>query len=55
MKNKENAVGDAIRMVISEYPKLTVPLVLESGKKITRPKQREEGSDDDILDIVGNS
>jgi len=55
MKNKENAVRDVMRMVISEYPRVSVPLVVESGKKITRPKQREEVSDKDILDIVEDS
>jgi uncharacterized protein YqeY len=52
MKNKNTAVRDAIRMIISEYPKLTVPVVLESGKKTTRPKNRDEITDDDILHII---
>lgn len=52
MKNKEDAVRDALRMIMSEYPKLTLPIVLENGKKTTRPKKREEITDDDILDII---
>jgi len=52
MKNRDHAVRDTIRMIMSEYPKLTVPIVLESGKKTTRPKKREEITDDDILDII---
>lgn len=52
MKNKDNAARDAIRMIMSEYPKLTVPIVLASGKKTTRPKNRDEITDDDILDII---
>ena len=37
----------------SEYPKLTVPLTLESGKKSFRLKKGEEITDDDILGIIG--
>ena len=43
---------DCIRMIMSEYPKLTVPLTLESGKKTTRIKKPEEITDDDILNII---
>jgi len=37
---------------MSEYPKLTVPLTLESGKKSFRLKKGEEITDDDILGII---
>ena len=40
------------RQVMSEYPKLTVPLTLESGKKSFRLKKGEEITDDDILGII---
>lgn len=52
MKNKEAVVRDAIRQVMNEFPKLTVPITLESGKKTTRPKKPEEITDDDILGVV---
>lgn len=49
---KDNGVRDTIRQVISEFPKLTMPLVLESGKKTTRLKKDDEISNDDILGII---
>lgn len=52
MRNKDTEVRDAIRQVMSEYPKLTVPITLESGKKTTRGKRPEEISDEDILGII---
>lgn len=52
MRNKDAVVRDAIRQVMSEFPKLTVPITLESGKKTTRPKKTEEITDDDILGVV---
>ncbi len=52
MLNKDNAVKDAIRVIMSEFPKLTVPIKLESGKKTTRPKKPEEITNDDILNII---
>ncbi|MDH5297703.1 MAG: GatB/YqeY domain-containing protein [Desulfobulbaceae bacterium] len=52
MRNKDDAVRDATRQVMSEFPKLTVPLTLESGKKSTRLKKTEEITDDDILGII---
>lgn len=50
--NKDTEVKDAIRLIMSEYPKLTVPLTLESGKKTTRLKKPEEITNDDILGII---
>ena len=52
MRNKDNTVRDAVRQVISEFPKLTMPLTLESGKKSTRLKTAEEITDDDIIGII---
>ena len=52
LKNKDHGVRDALRQIMSEYPGLTVPITLESGKKTTRPKKAEEITDDDVLDII---
>ena len=52
MRNKDNAVRDAVRQVMSEFPKLTMPLTLDSGKKSTRLKTAEEITDDDIIGII---
>ena len=52
LRNKDSAVKDALRLIMSEFPKLTVPITLESGKKTTRLKKPEEISDDDIIGIV---
>ena len=52
MLNKENHIRDAIRVIMGEYPKLTVPLTLESGKKSSRVKKPEEITDDDLLGII---
>ena len=52
LKNKDHGVRDALRQIMSEYPGLTVPLTLESGKKTTRPKKAAEITDDDVLDII---
>jgi uncharacterized protein YqeY len=37
---------------MAEYPSLTVPITLESGKKTTRPKKAEEITDGDIIGII---
>ena len=52
MLQKEPSVRDTMRQIMAEFPKLTVPLTLESGKKSTRPKKPEEITDDDILGII---
>lgn len=52
LKNKDHGVRDALRQIMSEYPGLTVPITLQSGKKTTRPKKPEEMTDDDVLDII---
>jgi len=52
MRTKDHVARDTVRQIMSEYPGLTVPIRLESGKKTTRPKKSEEITDDDILDII---
>ena len=52
MLQKKNDIRDAIRVIMGEYPKLTVPLTLQSGKKTSRVKKPEEITDDDLLGII---
>ena len=52
MKTKETQVRDTIRLVMGEFPSLTLPIILESGKKTTRLKKGEEITDDDIQNII---
>lgn len=52
MIKKETAVRDCMRLIIGEFPSLTVNITLESGKKTTRVKTPEEITDDDIMDII---
>jgi len=52
MLNKDAGARDTIRQVISEFPKLTMPLVLESGKKSSRLKTDDEITNDDIVSII---
>ena len=52
MLKNEPEVRSAMRLIMAEFPKLTVPLTLESGKKSTRLKKPEEITDDDILGII---
>jgi len=52
MLQKVPAVRDTMRQIMAEFPKLTVPLTLESGKKSTRLKKPEEITDDDILGTI---
>jgi uncharacterized protein YqeY len=52
LRNKDHGVRDTLRQIMAEYPNLTVPIQLESGKKTTRLKKPEEIADDDILDII---
>ena len=52
MLQKQNDIRDAIRVIMGEYPKLTVPITLESGKKTFRVKKPEEITDDDLLGII---
>ncbi len=52
MLGKDNAARDTLRQILSEFPSLTVAIVLKSGKKTTRVKKPDEITDDDILDII---
>ena len=52
MLNKDTDVRNAIRVVMGEYPKLTVPITLESGKKTFRVKKADEITDDELLGII---
>ena len=52
MLQNKNDIRDAIRVIMGEYPKLTVPLTLESGKKTSRVKKPEEITDEDLLGII---
>ena len=52
MINKDEVARNTIRQIMSEFPKLTVPITLESGKKTTRPKKPEEITDEDIQDVI---
>jgi len=52
MLGKNNQVRDTIRIIMGEYPSLTVPITLESGKKTTRVKKPEEITNDDLLGII---
>lgn len=52
MVNKDNDVRDTMRLIMGEYPSLTVAITLESGKKTTRVKSPEEITDDDLLNII---
>jgi uncharacterized protein YqeY len=52
MLNKDVAARSTIRQIMAEFPKLTVPITLESGKKSTRLKTNEEITNDDIVGII---
>ena len=49
---KQNDIRNTIRVIMGEYPKLTVPITLQSGKKTSRVKKPEEISDEDLLGII---
>ena len=52
MLNKDQEARNAMRLIMAEFPKLTVPLTLQSGKKSTRLKKPEEITNDDIIGII---
>jgi hypothetical protein len=52
MLNKDVQARSAVRQIMAEFPRLTVPITLESGKKTTRPKKSEEITNDDIIGII---
>jgi uncharacterized protein YqeY len=49
---KDEDAKNAIRIIMAEFPKITVPITLESGKKTTRPKRAEEITDDEIIGVI---
>lgn len=52
MLKNEPEVRNTMRQIMAEFPRLTVPLTLESGKKSFRLKKPEEITDEDILGII---
>ena len=52
MLSKDTEVRNTMRLIMAEFPKLTVPLTLQSGKKTTRVKKPEEITDEDIIGII---
>jgi len=52
MLNKNEEVKNTMRLIMAEFPKLTVPITLQSGKKTTRLKKPEEITNDDIIGII---
>ena len=52
MLEKNQEVRNTARLIMAEFPRLTVPITLESGKKTTRLKKPEEINDDDIIGII---
>ncbi len=52
MLNKDTEVKSTMRLIMAEFPKLTVPITLESGKKTTRIKKPEEITNDDIIGVI---
>ncbi len=52
MRAHDDDRKNTVRQIISEFPKLTVPITLESGKKSSRLKKDEEITNDDILGII---
>jgi len=52
MLNKNEEVKNTMRLIMAEFPKLTVPITLQSGKKTTRLKKPEEITNDDIIGTI---
>ena len=52
MLMKDVEVRNTMRLIMAEFPKLTVPITLESGKKTTRLKKAEEITNDDIIGVI---
>lgn len=52
MVKKENSVRDTMRLIMGEFPSLTVNITLESGKKTTRVKTPEEITNEDVENII---
>ncbi len=52
MLGKNHEIRNTLRLIMAEFPKLTVPITLESGKKTTRLKKPAEITDDDVIGII---
>jgi len=52
MLGRDQEVRNTLRLIMAEFPKLTVPLTLESGKKSTRLKKPDEITNDDVIGII---
>jgi uncharacterized protein len=52
MLEKNQEARNTLRQIMAEFPKLTLPLTLESGKKTTRLKKPDEITDDDVIGII---
>jgi hypothetical protein len=52
LRSRHEVLKNAIRQVMSEFFKLTVPVLLEGGKKSTRPKKPEEITNDEVIGII---
>jgi len=52
MRSKNETLRNAIRQIMSEFFRLTVPVSLEGGKKSTRPKRSDEITNDDVIGII---
>lgn len=52
MRTRHDTLKNTIRQIMAEFFKLTVPVVLEGGKKSTRPKKPDEITSDDIIGII---
>lgn len=52
MLTKNQEARNTMRLIMAEFPKLTVPLTLASGKKSTRLKKPAEITNDDIIGII---
>ena len=52
MLEKNQEVRNTMRLIMAEFPKLTVPITLESAKKTTRLKKPEEINNDDVIGII---
>jgi len=52
MLARNEEVKNTMRLIMAEFPKLTVPITLASGKKTTRLKKPEEITNDDIIGII---
>lgn len=52
LRGKNEPLKSAIRQIMAEFFKLTVPVTLEGGKKSSRPKRPEEITDEDVIGII---